>query len=82
MPSFHCNLCHGFKRNAYLLMQESDLMILEENLKPTWPHLVEPLEMIVDQLAVAWGVVSHLKAVKDSSELRAAIEIVQVFPYI
>ena len=63
-------------------MQESDLMILEENLKPTWPHLVEPLEMIVDQLAVAWGVVSHLKAVKDSSELRAAIEIVQVFPYI
>ena len=51
-------------------------------LKPTWPHLVEPLEMIVDQLAVAWGVVSHLKAVKDSSELRAAIEIVQVIPYI
>jgi oligopeptidase A len=61
-------------------MQEIDLTKLEGNLKPTWPHLVEPLEMIVDQLIVSWGVVGHLKAVKDSSELRAAIEIVQVIP--
>jgi len=39
---------------------------------------VEPLEKIVDRLTVVWGMVNHLKAVKDSSELRSAIEDVQV----
>lgn len=47
-------------------------------MEPTWPKLVVPLEKIVDRLSVVWGVVNHLKAVKDSSELRAAIEEVQV----
>jgi Zn-dependent oligopeptidase len=32
--------------------------------------LVHPLERIVDRLSRAWGTVSHLKAVKDSEELR------------
>jgi len=46
--------------------------------EPSWPKLVEPLEKIVDRLAVVWGMVNHLKAVKDNSELRSAIEDVQV----
>lgn len=47
-------------------------------MEPTWPKLVEPLEKIVDRLAVVWGAVSHLKAVKDNADLRSAIEEVQV----
>jgi oligopeptidase A len=59
-------------------LQESDLVELEETLEPTWPKLVEPLEKITDRLSVVWGVVNHLNAVKDSPELRSAIEEVQV----
>lgn len=47
-------------------------------MEPTWPKLVEPLERIVDRMAVVWGAVSHLKAVKDNTDLRSAIEEVQV----
>ncbi|CAA7393959.1 unnamed protein product [Spirodela intermedia] len=56
---------------------EADLLELESKVQPTWPALVEPLERIVDRLQVVWGIVNHLKAVKDSPELRAAIEEVQ-----
>ena len=38
---------------------------------------MEPLERIVDRLSRAWGTVSHLKAVKDTEELREAVETVQ-----
>lgn len=62
---------------ALLKKLECDLVELEKTLEPTWPKLVEPLEKIVDQLQVVWGVVNHLKAVKDSPELRSAIEEVQ-----
>ncbi len=48
-------------------------------MEPTWPKLVEPLEKIGDRLNVVWGIVNHLKAVKDSPELRSAIEEVQVY---
>lgn len=51
---------------------------LERTVEPTWTKLVVPLEKIVDRLSVVWGLVNHLKAVKDSSELRSAIEEVQV----
>ena len=51
---------------------------LESKVEPSWPKLVEPLEKILDKLIVAWGVVNHLKSVKDSPELRSAIEEVQV----
>lgn len=64
--------------NCVFSFQEEDLAKLEENVKPTWSDLVEPLESIGDRLSVSWGTVSHLKAVKDSSELRAAVEAVQV----
>ena len=51
---------------------------LEKSVEPSWPKLVEPLEKLVDRLSVVWGVINHLKAVKDTPELRAAIEDVQV----
>lgn len=51
---------------------------LENSVEPSWPKLVEPLEKLVDRLSVVWGVINHLKAVKDTPELRAAIEEVQV----
>ncbi|KAK9804552.1 hypothetical protein WJX73_008970 [Symbiochloris irregularis] len=50
---------------------------LEAGVKPTWQGLVEPLERMTDQLSRTWGLVSHLKAVKDSPELRTAVEEVQ-----
>ncbi|KAK2986698.1 hypothetical protein RJ640_010923 [Escallonia rubra] len=56
---------------------ESELGELERQVEPTWPKLVEPLEKIVDRLAVVWGIVNHLKTVKDTPELRSAIEEVQ-----
>ncbi|CAK7339753.1 unnamed protein product [Dovyalis caffra] len=62
---------------ALLKNLESDLEELERTVEPTWPKLVEPLEKIIDQLTVVWGMINHLKAVKDSPELRAAIEEVQ-----
>ncbi|KAJ6971439.1 cytosolic oligopeptidase A [Populus alba x Populus x berolinensis] len=62
---------------ALLKNLESDLEELERTVEPSWPKLVEPLEKIADQLTVVWGMINHLKAVKDSPELRAAIEEVQ-----
>ncbi|KAJ4840424.1 hypothetical protein Tsubulata_009264 [Turnera subulata] len=62
---------------ALLKNLEDDLEQLERTVEPSWPKLVEPLEKIVDQLAVVWGMINHLKAVKDTPELRAAIEEVQ-----
>jgi len=48
---------------------------LERTVEPTWSGLVEPLERLTDRLGVAWGTVSHLKAVRDSKELREAVEV-------
>ncbi|XP_050206809.2 probable cytosolic oligopeptidase A [Mercurialis annua] len=62
---------------ALLTKLESDLEELERTVEPSWPKLVEPLEKIVDRLTVVWGMINHLKAVKDTAELRAAIEEVQ-----
>ncbi|XWS41685.1 hypothetical protein CRYUN_Cryun17cG0103800 [Craigia yunnanensis] len=62
---------------ALLKKLESDLDELEMIVEPSWPKLVEPLEKIVDRLTVVWGMVKHLKSVKDTAALRAAIEEVQ-----
>ncbi|TQD98229.1 hypothetical protein C1H46_016183 [Malus baccata] len=62
---------------ALLKKLEGDLEELERTVEPTWTKLVVPLEKIFDRLSVVWGLVNHLKAVKDSSELRSAIEEVQ-----
>ncbi|GLC35598.1 hypothetical protein PLESTB_000189600 [Pleodorina starrii] len=50
---------------------------LEAHVTPSWSGLVEPLERIGDRHQRVWGIVSHLKGVKDSPELRAAVEEVQ-----
>lgn len=60
-------------------LQESELEELEGKLEPSWPKLVEPLEKLVDRLQVVWGMINHLKSVKDTPELRSAIEEVQVY---
>ena len=38
----------------------------------SWNALAEPLEDATEQLGRSWGVVSHLNAVADTPELRAA----------
>lgn len=38
----------------------------------SWDSFVEPLENATEQLGRAWGIVSHLNAVVDTPELRAA----------
>ncbi|KAL0677393.1 hypothetical protein Bca4012_005374 [Brassica carinata] len=81
---FHCKLCRfdtisidNFR--AHLLsdekhaQEEAELEQLEKSVEPSWPKLVEPLEKLVDRLSVVWGVINHLKAVKDTPELRAAL---------
>lgn len=45
---------------------------LEASVTPSWAGLVEPLERISDRHQRVWGVVSHLKGVRDSEELRKA----------
>ncbi len=41
------------------------------NATPTWDSFVLPLESVTERLGRAWGVVSHLNAVVDTTELRA-----------
>ncbi|KAJ4714605.1 putative Oligopeptidase A [Melia azedarach] len=62
---------------ALLKNLEADLEELEKTVEPSWSKLVEPLEKIMDRLTVVWGMINHLKSVKDTSELRSAIEEVQ-----
>lgn len=46
--------------------------------KPTtWEELMDPLERLSEQLSRPWGVVSHLKGVRDSDELRQAYDEMQ-----
>ena len=37
-----------------------------------WDNFVTPLETVTEKLGRAWGIVSHLNAVRDTPELRAA----------
>ncbi|CAL5226728.1 g9581 [Coccomyxa viridis] len=55
----------------------AELDELEKKVEPTWHGLVEPVERLTDRLSLAWGTVSHLKAVKDSEALRKAVEETQ-----
>ncbi|KAI5021552.1 hypothetical protein ZWY2020_058282 [Hordeum vulgare] len=56
---------------------EGELEEIEKGVLPAWERLVHPLERIVDRLDIVWNVVDHLKAVKDSSDLRTAVEDVK-----
>lgn len=62
---------------ALLAELHAEIDALERSVQPTWEGLVEPVERVVDRISRAWGTVSHLKAVKDSEELRKAVEEVQ-----
>lgn len=61
----------------------SDLDSLEKTLSspsappPSWATVVVPYETITDRLDRVWGAVDHLKAVRDSPDLRAAVDTVQ-----
>ncbi|MCL7036498.1 hypothetical protein MKW94_016232 [Papaver nudicaule] len=56
---------------------ENDLVALEKSVEPTWSKLVDPLERILDRLQLVWGIVHHLNNVKDSADLRSAVQEVQ-----
>eukprot|EP00879_Flechtneria_rotunda_P027088 GHRR01028954.1.p1 GENE.GHRR01028954.1~~GHRR01028954.1.p1 ORF type:complete len:258 (+),score=79.35 GHRR01028954.1:165-938(+) len=62
---------------ALLAQLHKDIDALESSVVPTWSGLVEPLEQLTDHHQRTWGIVSHLKGVKDSDTLRAAVEEVQ-----
>lgn len=49
----------------------------ENEVRPTWEGLVEPLEKICEELQFAWGVVGHLMGVKNSDPLRQAQQTAQ-----
>ncbi|KAD2034900.1 hypothetical protein E3N88_41986 [Mikania micrantha] len=70
-----CHVRPGMR--ALLKKLDDDLIELERSVEPCWPKLVEPLEKMKDRLSVVWGAVNHLKAVKDTSEFRSAIEEIQ-----
>ncbi|KAL8515877.1 hypothetical protein ACS0TY_014541 [Phlomoides rotata] len=57
-----------------LIKLDEELVELEKTTEATWSKLVVPLEKIIDRLSVVWGIVNHLNSVKDSPQLRAAIE--------
>jgi oligopeptidase A len=56
-----------------LLLAEARAAVARaEQAPPSWEAFVEPLEDATERLGRAWGMVSHLHAVLDSPELRAA----------
>lgn len=46
--------------------------IEKDSAQPTWDNVVEPLDNATEKLSRAWGVVSHLNAVCNTTEIRAA----------
>ena len=44
---------------------------IKTDIAPTWENLIDPLELVNQDLGRAWGVVNHLTSVLDSTELRA-----------
>jgi oligopeptidase A len=61
------------------VLADSEAVIekIEATLTPTWEGLLEPLDEIGIPHEYSWGCISHLMAVKNSPELRAAHEEVQ-----
>uniref|UniRef100_A0A8R7TUB3 Oligopeptidase A N-terminal domain-containing protein n=1 Tax=Triticum urartu TaxID=4572 RepID=A0A8R7TUB3_TRIUA len=64
--------------HALLVLREGKLEELEKGVAPVWECLVHPLERSIDRLDIVWNIVDHIKAVKDSPDLRAVVEDVQV----
>jgi oligopeptidase A len=57
---------------ALLHHLRTDLDRLEAGAAPSWDAVVEPITRITDRLALAWGTVGHLMAVRNSDALREA----------
>ncbi|MDH4172315.1 MAG: oligopeptidase A, partial [Betaproteobacteria bacterium] len=55
-----------------LLVEARAAVARAEQAPPAWDAFVAPLEDATERLGRAWGQVSHLHAVLDSAELRAA----------
>ncbi|VAH73018.1 unnamed protein product [Triticum turgidum subsp. durum] len=64
---------------ALLAYLEGELEELEKGVEPAWECLVHPLKRIIDRLDIVCNVVDHIKVVKDSPDLHATVEDVQVF---
>lgn len=47
---------------------------LTETPATSWEEIMDPLERLSEKLSRPWGVVSHLKGVRDSDDLRAAYD--------
>ncbi|OCG06646.1 oligopeptidase A [Gilliamella sp. wkB178] len=48
--------------------------VLQQNSQYTWDNLIQPIDEMDEKFSRAWSPVSHLNAVKNSPELRAAYE--------
>ena len=48
--------------------------VLKQNSEYTWNNLIQPIDEMDEKFGRAWSPVSHLNAVKNSPELRAAYE--------
>jgi len=62
---------------AVLSQLHADIDALEKDVVPSWENLLDPLERIADKHQRTWGIVGHLKGVKDNEALRKAVEEVQ-----
>ncbi|EDO38082.1 predicted protein, partial [Nematostella vectensis] len=84
LPNFRAILPEHVEPGITQLAQtfEEDFQDFENKLDASnvsWESIVEPLEKINSKLEFAWGVVSHLNRVKNSSPLREAYQKVRVF---
>ncbi|MEI7532610.1 MAG: M3 family metallopeptidase [Betaproteobacteria bacterium] len=65
----------AIKELLVLTQQTLDTTLQEArslSLPPTWESLVEPLEISLEKLGRAWGVIGHLNSVADNPEMRQA----------
>lgn len=53
---------------------KEELVKIENNIIPTWEGLCKPLEDLEVPLEYTWGVLEHLISVKNSAELRTALQ--------
>ena len=59
--------------DALLLQAEAALIkVTAPDFVPTWKGIAAELDVATEKLGIAWGAVSHLNAVADTPELRAA----------
>ena len=73
------HLC--FLEDKLVAFEETVQSKMVKPLEMIWPTLVEPLERILYCLNVVWGIVEHLKSIKETPNLWSVFEEVQV-PYV